>query len=247
MIKYVFCFVFSFPFFPPPPPPPSPAAAEYTMGLFQTADREMAKSKMGEEEASLNKKQKKEIQVGRCDIDNGDGTVDLIKQDLRVSGTRLGAEETEDRKQAAMKTIMDDQQQDINDPRVLGTRLGGTVKKTVDDQQQDINDPRVLGTRLNGTTMTDDMVKEIIAKVQECGSTMTSDQLLKVIKGNQGEDGRVKKYKDEGAGLGGMMKGGGAGLDVTVKGVGTGRDHYSEDIDTSHSYPLAVPRLVEAP
>ena len=40
----------------------------YTMGLFQTADREMAKSKMGEEEACLNKKQKKKIQVGRCDI-----------------------------------------------------------------------------------------------------------------------------------------------------------------------------------
>ena len=39
----------------------------YAMGLFQTADMEMAKSKMGEEEASLNKKQKKEIQVGRCD------------------------------------------------------------------------------------------------------------------------------------------------------------------------------------
>ena len=36
------------------------------MGLFQTADREMAESKMGEVEASLKKKQKK-IQVGRCD------------------------------------------------------------------------------------------------------------------------------------------------------------------------------------
>jgi hypothetical protein len=36
----------------------------YTMGRFQTADREMAKSKMGEEEACLNKKQKKKIQVG---------------------------------------------------------------------------------------------------------------------------------------------------------------------------------------
>jgi hypothetical protein len=40
----------------------------YTSGLFQTADREMAKSKMGDEEACLNnKKQKKNIQVGRCD------------------------------------------------------------------------------------------------------------------------------------------------------------------------------------
>ena len=222
----------------------------YTMGLFQTADREMAKSKMGEEEACLNKKQKKKIQVGRHDIDNGDGTMDHIKQDidnLRVSGTRLGWEETEDRKRAAMKTTMDDHQRDINDPRVLGTRLGGTMKMTVDNHQQDINDPRVLGTRqdgtmkktvdnhkqdinnlrvlgtrLNRTMMTDDMVKEIIAKVQECGGAMTSNQPLKVIKGNQGEDGRVKKYKDEGAGLGGMAKGGGARLDATVKGEGTG-------------------------
>jgi hypothetical protein len=120
------------------------------------------------------------------------------------------------------------------------------MTKTVDDHQQDINDPRVLGTRLGGTTMTDDMVKEIIAKAQECGGAMTSDQLLKVIKGNQGEDGRVKKYKDEGAGLGGMVKGGGAGLDVTVKGAGMRRDHCSEDIDTSYSYPLVNPRLVEA-
>ena len=74
-----------------------------------------------------------------CDIDNGDGTVDHIKQDiddLRVSGTRLGGEETEDRKRAARKMTMDDHQQHINDPRVWGTRLGGT-------------------------TMTDDMVKEI--------------------------------------------------------------------------------------
>ena len=29
--------------------------------------------------------------------------------------------------------------------------------------------------------------------------------------------------------------------------MGTGRDHCSEDIDTSYSYPLALPRLVEAP
>ena len=43
-----------------------------------------------------------------------------------------------------------------------------------------------------------------------------------------------------------MVKGGGAGLDGTVKGAGTGRDHCSEDIDTSYSYPLVDPRLVEA-
>ena len=40
----------------------------YTMGLFQTADGEMAKSRMGEEEASLNNKQNKKIQVKECDI-----------------------------------------------------------------------------------------------------------------------------------------------------------------------------------
>ena len=65
----------------------------YIMGRFQTADRVMAKSKMGEEEAYLTKKQKKKIQVKRCDIDNGDGTIDHIEQDinnLRVLGTRLG-------------------------------------------------------------------------------------------------------------------------------------------------------------
>ena len=94
--------------------------------------------------------------------------------------------------------------------------------------------------------MTDDMMKEIIAKVQECGGAITSDQLLKVMKGNQGEDGRVRKFRDEGAGLGGMVKAGGAGLDVTVKGAGMGRDHCSEDIDTSYSYPPVDPRLVEA-
>ena len=40
---------------------------------------------------------------------------------------------------------------------------------------------------------------------------MTSDQLQKVIEGIWGEDGRAEKYKDEGAGLSGMVKGGGAG------------------------------------
>ena len=46
----------------------------------------------------------------RCDIDNGDGTVDHhIKQDigdLRVSGTRLHGEETENRTRATVKATM---------------------------------------------------------------------------------------------------------------------------------------------
>ena len=75
---------------------------------------------------------------------------------------------------------------------------------------------------------------------------MTRDQLLKVIEGNQEEDGRDKKYKDEGAGLSSMVKGGGAGLDSTVKGAGRGQCHGSKDIDTCYSYPLVDPRLVEA-
>ena len=37
---------------------------------------------------------------------------------------------------------------------------------------------------------------------------MTSNQLLKVIEGNQGEDGRGENYKDEGAGLSSMVKSG---------------------------------------
>ena len=90
--------------------------------------------------------------MGR-DIDNGDGTVDHIQQDidvLRVSGTRRGGEEMEDRKRAVMKMTGDNHQQDINDPRVLGTRLGGTkaMKMTADDHQQDINDP---SETMNGT------------------------------------------------------------------------------------------------
>ena len=118
---------------------------------------------MGEEEACLNNKQKKKIQVKECDISNRDGTVDDRKQDIndsKVLGTNWGTS-TEDQKRAAKKMTMDNHQQDINDLRVLGTKLGGNKK---------------------------------------------------VNKGNQGEDGRVKMYKDEGAGLSGMVKGGGAGL-----------------------------------
>ena len=70
-----------------------------------------------------------------------------------MSGTRLGEEETEDLKRAVKKKTVDDHRQDINDPRALGTRLGGTkaMKMTEDDHRQDINDPRVLGTRPGGT------------------------------------------------------------------------------------------------
>ena len=70
----------------------------------------------------------------------------------QVSGTRLGEEETEDLKRAVKKKTVDDHRQDINDPRALGTRPGGTkaMKMTEDDHQQDINDRGVLGTRLGG-------------------------------------------------------------------------------------------------
>ena len=152
----------------------------YTKGLFQTVDGEMAKSRMGDEEASLNNKQKKKIQVKECDISIGDGTVDLTQQDiddLRCreqgrggdGGPEACSDEDRGRPPAghqrlkgvgnqaggtkAMKRTVDIHQQDINDPRVLGTRLAGTktMKKTKDDHRQDINDPRVLGTRLGGT------------------------------------------------------------------------------------------------
>ena len=93
---------------------------------------------------------------------------------------------------------MDDHQQDINDPRVLGTRLGGTKKMTRDDHQQDINDQRELGTRLGGTKM--------LKKRRE------------MIEGIQGEDGRDEMYKEEGAGLSGMVEGKGTGLGDAVKG-----------------------------
>ena len=101
----------------------------------------------------------------------------------------------------------DDHQQDINDLRVLGTRLGWTkaMKMTEDEK----------------TTMTDTKVKETITRVQEGGGAMTRNQLRKMIKEIWGEGGRDEKYKDEGAGLSGMVKGGGVGLGGTVKGAGT--------------------------
>ena len=51
----------------------------------------MAESKMGEEEACLNKKQKKKIQVKRCDIDNGDGTGEIDTAKDRESPTEREA------------------------------------------------------------------------------------------------------------------------------------------------------------
>ena len=99
------------------------------------------------------------------------------------------------------KKTKDDHRQDINDPWVLGTRLGGTeakkktedemsTKKTEDDHRQDINDPQVLGTRPGGTeaqkktedemtTKTDTKVKETIARVQVGNGAMTSGQPAK--------------------------------------------------------------------
>ena len=210
----------------------------------------MAKSKMGEEEAYLTKKQKKKIQVKRWDIDNGDGTMDHIEQDidnLRVSGTRLGGEETEDLKRAARKMTMDDHQQDIIDPRVLGTRLGGTMKMTMDNHQQDINDLRVLGTRLGGTMkMTRDDNQQDINDPRVMGTRLGGTKLLKVTKEIQGEDERKEMYKDKGAGLNGMVKVEGAGLDETVKGEGAGRGQGTRDINASYSYPLVNHRLEEA-
>ena len=63
-------------------------------------------------------------------------------------------------------------------------------------------------------------------------TAMTGNKVKEMI-----GDGRGERYKDGGAGLGGM-----------VKGVGAGRQeqgHSSEDIDTSNAYLLANPRLVE--
>ena len=110
---------------------------------------------------------------------------------------------------------VDDHQQDINDLRVLGTRLGGTTKMTKDNHQQDINDPGELGTRLGGTKM----LKE----------------RREIIEGIQGEDGRDEMYKDEEAGLSGMVEGGGAGLGDAVKGEGVRRGQDTGDIDAGYS------------
>ena len=141
--------------------------------------------------------------------------------------------ETEDLKRAKMKMTMDDHQQDINDPRVLGTRLGGTkAKKKTEDEM---------------TTMTDTKVKETIARVQVGDGTMTSDQPRKMIKEIWGEDGRDEKNEDKGAGLSGTVEGGGVGRGEAVKGEGVRRGQDTGDTDGCYSYPLVVPRLEEAP
>ena len=142
-------------------------------------------------------------------------------------------------------------QQDINNHRVLGTRLGGTKKMTKDNHQQDINDPRVLGTKLGGTKeMTRDNQQQDINDPRELGTRLGGTKKLKglreMIEGTQGEDGRSKMYKDEGAGHSGMVKDGGAGLGNAVKGEGVRRGQDTGDIDASYSYPLVHPRLEEA-
>ena len=63
--------------------------------------------------------------------------MDHIQQDNDDHRCReRGWWETEDLKRAKMKMTMDDHQQDINDPRVLGTRLGGikAMKMTEDEK-----------------------------------------------------------------------------------------------------------------
>ena len=95
-------------------------------------------------------------------------TMQIYNVPLRI--TLLGGEETEDRKRAAMKMTVDDQQQDINDPRVLGTRLGGT--KTAKHRAR---------MTVTMTMKTDTKVKETMAKVQESGGAMTRDLLQKMI------------------------------------------------------------------
>ena len=99
----------------------------------------------------------------------GTGPWTTSSRTLTTTGVRNKAGwETEDLKHGKMKMTMDDHQQDINNPRVLGTRLGGikTMKMTKDEK----------------TTMTDTKGKETIARVQECGDAMMSDQLRKMIK-----------------------------------------------------------------
>ena len=64
------------------------------------------------------------------------------------------------------------------------------------------------------TAMTDDKVKEMIARVQEFGGAMASDQLRTVIAEIQedGGDGRGEMYKDEGGTIwarGGRRRSGG--------------------------------------
>ena len=64
--------------------------------------------------------------------------MDSNQQDIDDAsvGNKAGEEETEDLKRAVRKKTEDDHQQDINDPRVLGTRLGGikAMKMTEDEK-----------------------------------------------------------------------------------------------------------------
>ena len=54
-------------------------------------------------------------------------------------------------------------------------------------------------------------------------------------------------YKEEGAGLSGMVEGKGTGLGDAVKGEGVRTGQDTRDIDASYSYPLVDPRPEEAP
>ena len=157
---------------------------------------------MADDEALKTVAKRRKLDEVGCDIDNGDGTGEIDFAKDRESPTKQGG-----RGASASGDSRD------------GRRERDAAERAPEDPtraRERARDERTI------TTMTDDKVKEIIAKVQEYGGAMTSDQLREVIEGIQGEDGRVKKYKDEGAGLGGMVKGGGAGLDVTVKGAGKG-------------------------
>ena len=72
-------------------------------------------------------------------------------------------------------------------------------------------------------------------------------ELREKIEGIQGEDGRDEMYKDEGAGLSGMVEGKGTGLGDAVKGEGVRPGQDTRDINASYSYPLVDPRPEEAP
>ena len=105
----------------------------------------------------------------------GTGPWTTSSRTLTTTGVRNKAGwETEDLKHGKMKMTMDDHQQDINNPRVLGTRLGGikTMKMTKDEK----------------TTMTDTKGKETIARVQVGDGTRTSDEPRKKTKDDHWQD-----------------------------------------------------------
>ena len=77
--------------------------------------------------------------------------------DLRVLGTRLGGTKAEKKTEDKMTTLTDTEVKETNG-RVQegnGTKTSDQQKKTEDDHRRDINDSRVLGTRLGGTKTED--------------------------------------------------------------------------------------------